>query len=271
MKLCLVDTSGDLQYELIQGKNYVGRDKTCEIFIDDKLLSRKHAVLGVAMDNVAIQDLESTNGTMVNFKRVSGAHHLHVGDAITFGEHTFRLAQVGVPLQQTMLGRTSGDGQSFSVSDPGGDLTALHESFPLPRGLENQSFKDMPANIDVKAIVRKSAADLRDASGVLIGGLEGQEPKVLKLNNALSAWDLGRAEDCSLFIPHDTVSQHHARIWREEATWVIEDRASKNGTKVNGRKIRKIALKSGDQIELGYLHFVFLDLIKQATPANSTL
>mgnify|MGYP005833866895 CR=1 FL=1 len=51
---------------------------------------------------------------------------------------------------------------------------------------------------------------------------------------------------------HDTeVSRQHAEIRRGESGYTISDLNSSNGTFVNGRKIRRCELASGDQIQVG--------------------
>lgn len=268
MKFCLLDMSGNTQYELNQGKNFVGRDSSCEIHIDDKLLSRRHAVIGVALEQVAIRDLNSTNGTLVNYKKVVDARSLQIGDAVSFGEVTLRLAYEGVPLQQTMLGRIPDDGESFSVSDPGGDVTALRQNFPLPPGFQKSFLAtETPRQLDADAILQRSSVDLSGAVGALVGGFDNQQDAVFSLSEGQPYWDLGRGDDSHLLLADDTISQRHARIWRDERGWSIEDMASKNGTKINGKKVKQSVLNSGDQIELGYLRYIFIDLVKSPAEA----
>lgn len=62
----------------------MGRLKSCEIHLADVNASREHAALEREADGWAVQDLESTNGTFVNGKRVVRAA-LKDGDTITVG------------------------------------------------------------------------------------------------------------------------------------------------------------------------------------------
>ena len=62
---------------------------------------------------------------------------------------------------------------------------------------------------------------------------------------------LGRDASNTLQL-HDTeVSRHHAEIRRAENDYTISDLNSRNGTFVNGQRIRQHKLPSGDQIQLG--------------------
>jgi len=62
---------------------------------------------------------------------------------------------------------------------------------------------------------------------------------------------MGRAPDCHLVLEHESVSRHHARVWRSREGWVITDLESKNGIKVNTVRTAKQRLNHGDRIDLG--------------------
>lgn len=69
---------------------------------------------------------------------------------------------------------------------------------------------------------------------------------------------LGRAPGNDLRFDNDSVSGHHAEIYRlPDGTFQICDLDSTNGTWVNGQRVRARVLNSGDVVELGEvrLHF----------------
>ena len=76
---------------LAAGENIVGRDAACEVWIDEGGVSRRHARIRVSFDVVSgfseatIEDLNSTNGTLVGGERVSGVVRLRDGDVVTLG------------------------------------------------------------------------------------------------------------------------------------------------------------------------------------------
>jgi DNA-binding NtrC family response regulator len=64
----------------------VGRSSRAQIQIDSQSVSRRHATLTLAPDQVLLQDDGSTNGTFVNGQRLDReAVAIHVGDALRFG------------------------------------------------------------------------------------------------------------------------------------------------------------------------------------------
>ena len=67
---------------------------------------------------------------------------------------------------------------------------------------------------------------------------------------------IGRAEDCHLRPGSELVSLHHAVILVEEGFVAIRDSASKNGTYVNGERIKaERRLKTGERLNIGPLEF----------------
>ena len=68
----------------------IGRSSRCEICIDDPFLSSEHAAI-IVQDKVCfLQDLGSTNGTLLNGERLEGDPiELINGDKITFGNLSF--------------------------------------------------------------------------------------------------------------------------------------------------------------------------------------
>lgn len=62
---------------------------------------------------------------------------------------------------------------------------------------------------------------------------------------------IGRFEDNDIVIDYKVISRRHCCIVvHSDETMEIFDTASKNGIRVNGRKIQKCKLKSGDEITL---------------------
>lgn len=70
------------------GKLVVGRDPGCDIVIDNKLVSKRHAMIQKIKNDFFITDLDSTNGTFVNAERVPSGKYLKIepGDRIKVGK-----------------------------------------------------------------------------------------------------------------------------------------------------------------------------------------
>jgi sigma-B regulation protein RsbU (phosphoserine phosphatase) len=62
---------------------------------------------------------------------------------------------------------------------------------------------------------------------------------------------LGRDPRCEVVIPDPTVSRQHARLMSEGEELVVEDLGSSGGTYVNGSRVGRAELRSGDLVRLG--------------------
>jgi pSer/pThr/pTyr-binding forkhead associated (FHA) protein len=62
---------------------------------------------------------------------------------------------------------------------------------------------------------------------------------------------IGRVNDADLLLLDEKISRKHAKISTHGGRVVIEDLASRNGTFVNGVRIRSVELQEGDQIVVG--------------------
>jgi hypothetical protein len=69
-----------------------GRDKTNTVIIQDRKLSRIHCQIEIVNDAVVLTDLNSTNGTFVNHKRVDETA-INLGDVIGLGRVEFQLIE----------------------------------------------------------------------------------------------------------------------------------------------------------------------------------
>jgi hypothetical protein len=69
----------------------IGRAPGCEMQIESSSVSRHHALVLMGSRDVIIEDLNSTNGVLVNGRKVS-RQLLNDGDLVTIGEAQFRLS-----------------------------------------------------------------------------------------------------------------------------------------------------------------------------------
>jgi predicted component of type VI protein secretion system len=67
------------------GETVGGRDLTCGLRFNDPAVSRRHLRLVRRRDDVFIEDLGSSNGTVVNEQTLAGARRLEHGDTIQLG------------------------------------------------------------------------------------------------------------------------------------------------------------------------------------------
>jgi len=76
--------------ELASG-DVIGRGPSCEVRLDDPLVSRRHALISGRDGGIAIEDLGSANGLYVNGGRCTGIEALCAGDVVQLGGTIWRV------------------------------------------------------------------------------------------------------------------------------------------------------------------------------------
>jgi pSer/pThr/pTyr-binding forkhead associated (FHA) protein len=68
---------------------------------------------------------------------------------------------------------------------------------------------------------------------------------------------IGRSKECDFQVVDPNVSRRHAELRQEGTAYWIVDLDSTNGVVVNGRRLKRAKLESGDKITLGSTELVF--------------
>jgi hypothetical protein len=95
--------------EVLPGRTLIGRHDTCQIVLDDPLVSRRHAILvfdGLALN---IEDLGSINGVSVNERRVRHAQPLQDGDKLVLGNQVLEVHLAGGASRRPSRNRAGAD------------------------------------------------------------------------------------------------------------------------------------------------------------------
>jgi pSer/pThr/pTyr-binding forkhead associated (FHA) protein len=90
-----VSVTGDL-YALKPGTNVIGRDKGCDLSVNDPYMSRKHALISVKEGKSSIADLGSLGGVKVNGQPVAGTS-VAPGTEVAVGDTVLRLVEIQSP------------------------------------------------------------------------------------------------------------------------------------------------------------------------------
>ncbi len=69
---------------------------------------------------------------------------------------------------------------------------------------------------------------------------------------------IGRSSPNDVFLDDVTVSRSHAKIESTSSGFSLRDSGSLNGTYVNNNSIKEHVLHSGDQIQIGKFHLLFV-------------
>lgn len=205
----------------------VGRSRQCDLTLDDEpMASRQHLEIVAGPDGCWLQDKGSRNGTFLNGKPVVARIKLADGDEIEIGLTKLKF----LADQEGASGAESAPGETRVMNAP----EAQRRAAPVKR--------------EAPAVKGDWLVKLTIVEGPFAGGV-------------FTNWEgpllLGRGLDNHVVLLDDAVSIHQARLVQEGDQYVLEDLDSSNGTFVEGIKIRKQALESGQKIKIGQSTLVF--------------
>jgi Mg-chelatase subunit ChlD len=87
--------------------------------------------------------------------------------------------------------------------------------------------------------------------------VEAMDPIPAEYTLLKSEVSLGRGEDNDIVIPHPSVSRSHARLARQDGSFVLIDLNSTNGSYVNNHQVQGSAVvDNGSEVRLGDIRFV---------------
>jgi pSer/pThr/pTyr-binding forkhead associated (FHA) protein len=79
-----------LEWSLDRPSTVIGRGRSADLILSEATISRAHAMIGFKGDKLFVQDLDSTNGTLVNGMREHQAE-LQDGDEVRMGRLRLRI------------------------------------------------------------------------------------------------------------------------------------------------------------------------------------
>jgi hypothetical protein len=156
--------------------------------------------------------------------------------------------------------------------------------FSLPGPIHIQFFRDQKLTDRYLINSSISTPPSRDTARILAMDSPNDEPHekmqgylitaaddVFELNATIT--NIGRQEDNELVVDNLLVSRLHAQIRVLKGRHILFDLDSSAGTKVNGQRIRQIALNPGDVIEIADVSLIYyreLDDKHRLTPEKIT-
>jgi predicted component of type VI protein secretion system len=158
----------------------LGRHDDCIIRIKSSQVSRRHCEIFETDGRLTVRDLSSSNGTFVNGKRVLGVQALKVGDELTVGSVTLRVATLGRPVAAShhpapaaKPGDTAvvdavavGDEDEFEIEfdegSTGGDIEAIPLEELPHAGAAIAVEESKPAPAAAKAAAKPAGAKVED-------------------------------------------------------------------------------------------------------------
>jgi hypothetical protein len=75
---------------------------------------------------------------------------------------------------------------------------------------------------------------------------------------------IGRSPESDIFLDDVTVSRSHATIKREDNDYIFTDSGSLNGSYINNQQTSSHRLSTGDEIQIGKFHMLFIGATAQS-------
>ena len=206
----------------------IGRNEDNTIMVDNLAVSGYHARIDLAGKDHILTDLQSTNGTFVNDKKVV-SHKLSHGDNIIVGKHVMLFVGTGREAEAKT------DQQKIDM-----DKTMM---------LDTAKQKELLA----KQQGALQAAKAAEKIGV-VSFIEGADLGEIELKKKLTK--IGKAETSEIRLSGLFMPATAATISRRPSGYVLTTMGSK--IKVNGQAIAdNVALNEFDTIEIGKVKFQF--------------
>lgn len=216
------------EYPLKKDSITIGRNEDNVITVDNLAVSGYHARIDVAGKEYILTDLQSTNGTFVNDKKIVSHKLLH-GDNIIIGKH--RILFVG-------------DGKELNVSAPESKID-MDKTMMLDTAKQKELLAKQPG-VPISAATAQKTGMVSFIEGAGLGEIELTK-KLTKIGKA----DTSEIKLSGLFMPETA-----ATISKRPSGYVITSMAGK--LKVNGKIIKEsLQLNEFDNIELGKYKFQF--------------
>lgn len=116
----------------------IGRSEHNDISIDSRFVSRHHLLLVRNGGSTFLMDLNSTNGTYVNSRRVSN-HVLFDDDIVAIGQHRIKFSEPHAERRSTLDGDTFTDTAIMKTLEDLRDLLAKENTAVMPAAIEESS------------------------------------------------------------------------------------------------------------------------------------
>lgn len=249
---------------LVADSLILGRKDDCEIVVDCNEASRHHARIVLGDGRPVLEDLGSTNGTVLNGRRLRQPEDLNGGDIILIGQVRYLVIAPGDTGNMTILGGRLGKvDDNYVVDQPDPNMTGIRVPFPRPPGWSdkddfaaNRAPARQPLDRLADEMARQSIA-VENAAAILMIVSDRGRNSLFVLDAGKDSWTLGRSAGNDVEISDVTVSSKHAILTRNSERWEVQDRHSTNGSRVNGKTINTSSLADGDTLQLGKVELLF--------------
>ncbi len=141
------------------GTSLIGRSPSCQLVLDEMLVSRKHARLLVSSVSLVVEDLGSTNGVYVNDRLIDAPTALSHGDRVLIGPTELSVFAASLPEHR---GTDTPPGIEMELDEAGDPESGSHR---MPTTARRDAFSDIGRVAD-----RMLATGRPEVAAQLLGG-----------------------------------------------------------------------------------------------------
>lgn len=241
-KLVIEDDEGKRTVVPLTRDDYtIGRQEGNTIRLTERNVSREHGRIRRRRSNgngappgpsarerdlFVLEDRQSYNGLFVNGLRVAHTQDLQHGDLIQIGDYRIVLQDDAASAVETA-----------AIPVTTAEIPDAKATIPMAHAFRGQDLTERPSRFVM-----------------LVGPTPGVEYPLDR-----ERMTIGRAEDSSISINHNSVSRLHCEVHAlGDGRYEIVDKGSSNGVRVNAVELKRSIIEAGDVIELGDVRFKFV-------------
>ncbi len=202
---------------------FLGREDTNQLVLPDKNISRRHAKVLPVESGYAVIDLDSSNGTFVNRRRIYERTALESNDEIRVGGYDvlFQMLDQAVSGERTVVADEAIEDENTIAVETEEELQAVIE-------------RQYPKLIVISENNYGTEYELRE-----------------------SFMTIGRARGNHIVIADDSISREHAALRISGEKVKVDDMGSTNGILVNGQQKESAVLNPNDVLTVGDIHLQY--------------
>lgn len=276
------------------GEMWLGRDEDCVIRLDDRAISRKHALFRSKNQNLEVEKKSKfgqlkVNGKPVDHVALSGGERIEFGPfelrvkiekeeviaTVTAAPEPVVLAPPAPPIEVAPPPPPQPEMAFAPVSEeivgveaiPSSDLDLGGMEMPV----DGQAASDMNGNsvdaqaasdssfdfaeVDQDGKTRVLPVQKETIKAILQFGDGAANVTYFEINETEIA--IGRSQKCHVVLEDKKASRKHSIIKKDGDKFTVKDLGSANGTLVNGERVDERELQSGDVLQIGDTQFTF--------------
>lgn len=223
-------------FELTERETTIGRRDTNDIMMAFPAVSGQHARVTVEGEFYFLEDLQSSNGTFLNGRRITELTQIQSGDEIGLGQSVVLVFEAPQPepeevvhtmletpgVAATMLEQAMPVEEQTLVADDGMSLdveeTAVPAQPPAPHS-EQTNIPPKAAGSAETQLFQDYISQVAKKPPQLVVTVAGNAPTTHTLDG--DSITIGRANDNDIVIPSKVVSRYHARLMRDDEGYML--------------------------------------------------